>query len=108
MIVVNTPRRFTKANPCPVCGGHDGLSRHQGVRCFGYYDSSGGYARCTREDRAGSLRQNRDGTYSHRLDAACLCGQSHGGVFPLTNDAVPAVARTIGHRPSSVSGRISR
>ena len=29
---------------------------------------SGDYARCTREERAGSLPQNRDGTYSHRLD----------------------------------------
>ena len=56
-----------QSHPCPICGGHDGLGRGQGVRCFGYYDRSGSYARCTREEHAGSLPQNRDGTYSHRL-----------------------------------------
>jgi hypothetical protein len=72
------PSRFTPKNPCPICGGHDALGRGQGVRCFGYYDRSGGYARCTREDRAGGLPQNRDGTFSHRLHGQCRCGQVHG------------------------------
>jgi hypothetical protein len=71
-------RRFTLADPCPICGGHDTLLRGQGVRCFGYYDRSGKYARCTREERAGSLPQNRDDTYSHRLHGTCRCGQRHG------------------------------
>jgi hypothetical protein len=72
------PRRFTKAHPCPVCGGHDGMARGQGRRCFGYFDASGDYARCTREDRASGLRQNRDGTFSHTLSGSCPCGQTHG------------------------------
>jgi hypothetical protein len=67
-------RRFTGTNPCPICGGHDGLVRGKGVRCFGYYDGSGKYARCTREEHAGALPQNRDGTYSHRLHGDCRCG----------------------------------
>lgn len=71
-------RRFTKTHPCPICGGHDGLVRGRGVRCFGYMDTSGRYARCTREDQAGGLPQNRDGTYSHWLGGACRCGQTHG------------------------------
>jgi hypothetical protein len=70
------PLRFTKSHPCPVCGGHDGLARGQGVRCFGY--RSADYARCTREEHAGGLPQNRDGTYSHRLDDTCRCGHTHG------------------------------
>jgi hypothetical protein len=74
----NPRRRFTRAHPCPICGGHDGLGRGQGIRCFGYLDASGDYARCTREERAGHLRQNRDGTFSHRLRGKCHCGQSHG------------------------------
>jgi hypothetical protein len=82
-----TPRRFTKSNPCPVCGGHDGLGRGQGVRCFGYYDSSAKYARCTRDDKAGCLPQNTDGTYSHRL-GHCRCGQAHGEA--PAGDARPA------------------
>ena len=32
----STTRRFTQSHPCPICGGHDGLGRGQGVRCFGY------------------------------------------------------------------------
>ena len=86
--MLTTPRRFTKTNPCPVCGGHDGLGRGQGVRCFGYLDSTGEYARCTREDKAGGLPQNRDGTYSHRLHGTCRCGQVHGDA--PTGDARPA------------------
>jgi hypothetical protein len=69
-------RRFTKSHPCPICGGHDGLGRGQGVRCFGYY--LGKSARCTREEHAGSLPPNRDGTYAHRLRGRCPCGQRHG------------------------------
>jgi hypothetical protein len=71
------PQRFTRVHPCPVCGGHDALARGQGVRCFGYLDASGDYARCTREDRAGGLPQNRDGTYSHWLHGDCRCGCCH-------------------------------
>lgn len=70
--------RFTKAHPCPICGGYDGLARGKGVRCFGYFDCSGEYARCTREERAGPLPRNGDGTYSHRLSGPCRCGGLHG------------------------------
>ena len=71
-------RRFTKAHPCPICGGHDTLGRGQGIRCFGYLDRSGKYARCTREELAGALVQNADATFSHRLYGTCRCGQKHG------------------------------
>jgi hypothetical protein len=83
---MSTPRRFTTSYPCPICGGHDSLGRGQGVRCFGYLDRSGNYARCTREEPAGSLPQNRDGTYSHRLHGDCRCGQVHGDA-PATGEA---------------------
>lgn len=69
-------RRFTKADPCPICGGYDMLGRGRGVRCFGYY--LGRTARCTREEYAGSLPLNRDGTYAHRLRGLCDCGERHG------------------------------
>jgi hypothetical protein len=89
------PLRFTKSHPCPICGGHDGLARGQSVRCFGY--RSGDYARCTREEHAGSLRQNRDGTYSHRLDGACRCGHAHGEAqAPASNGR--SAARTLRRR----------
>jgi hypothetical protein len=88
-----TPRRFTGAHPCPVCNGHDGLGRGRGVRCFGYLDDTGRYARCTREDKAGRLRQNTDGTYSHRLNGQCRCGHTHGDASILPSEAPPPLRR---------------
>ena len=92
----HTPRRFTKTHPCPVCGGHDGLVRGKGVRCFGYLDDTGAYARCTREDRAGGLPQNADGTYSHRLNGPCRCGHVHGEATGREHRAIaaPSVLRS--------------
>lgn len=90
---MSTPRRFTKSNPCPICTGHDGLGRGQGVRCFGYFDHTGGYARCTREEHAGHLRQNRDGTYSHRVTGPCRCGLTHGQSLPAAERRTDAAPR---------------
>src|SRR5262245_30782584 len=91
-------RRFTATDPCPICGGHDTLGRGQGLRCFGYYDRQGKYARCTREERSGGLPRNGDGTYSHRLQGTCRCGQRHGqhpGNAPAGNarPAAPGVLK---------------
>jgi hypothetical protein len=90
--------RFAPSHPCPICGGHDGLGRGQGVRCFGYLDRSGRYARCTREEHAGSLPQNGDGTYSHRLDGACRCGHAHGDAPDPAGSARPDAAGTLRRR----------
>jgi hypothetical protein len=87
-LILMSTSRFTLSHPCPVCGGHDGLARGRGLRCFGYLDGSGRYARCTREEHADRLLQNRDGTYSHRLDGPCRCGRLHG-------DAPDSAARTL-------------
>ncbi len=89
-------RRFTKADPCPVCGGHDTLGRGRGVRCFGYY--LGKFARCTREEQAGGLPQNRDGTYSHRLHGRCRCGQRHGEVPSTAGHARPVAPSVLRRR----------
>jgi len=97
-IADHSPRRFTRSHPCPVCRGHDGLGRGQGVRCFGYYDRSDRYARCTREEHAGSLPQNRDGTYSHRLHGECRCGQVHGDVSAPASQARAAAASVLRSR----------
>ena len=91
-------RRFTKTDPCPICGGHDGLGRGQGVRCFGYYDRTGRYARCTREEKAGGLSRNKDGTYSHRLRGPCRCGQSHGDAAAAAGKARPAAPGVLKRR----------
>jgi len=70
--------RYTRRNPCPICGGHRDLPQHRGIRCYGYADDTGDYARCTRDELGGEIKQNDDGTYSHLLRGACRCGQQHG------------------------------
>jgi hypothetical protein len=72
------PSRFTSRAPCPICEGHEGLPRGRGTRCHGYLDPTGEYARCSREEKAGDLPLNQDGTYSHRLQGGCGCGHQHG------------------------------
>ena len=74
--------RFTHTHPCPICGGFDGERRGRGRRCYGYLDSTGEYARCTREEFAGALKRNEDGTYSHRLRGRCRCGAVHHPEVP--------------------------
>ena len=69
--------RFKATHPCPICGGHDLLPRKRGRRRFGYLDDTGEYARCTREDMAGAVPQNPDGTYSHWFRGECRCGLDH-------------------------------
>src|SRR5262249_11123958 len=59
---------------------------------FGYYDRLGSYARCTREEHAGSLPQNRDGTYSHRLHGDCRCGHIHGDATAQADGDRPAAS----------------
>ena len=76
------------------------------VRCFGYLDASGDYARCTREERAGHVRQNRDGTFSHRLAGSCRCGQSHGD--PMVSARPIRAARPAADHRHRRSDRISR
>jgi hypothetical protein len=82
---VTASQRFTKDRACPVCGGHSGLRRGQGIRCMGYQD--GNYARCSREEHSGSLSRNHDGTYSHLLAGLCRCGRTHGEAQFTANGA---------------------
>ena len=41
-------RRFTRASPCPACGGYDGQPRGRGIRCSGYRLGDRGFY-CARE-----------------------------------------------------------
>lgn len=77
-MIVPERDRFTKARPCPICGGYREQPQGKGVRCYGYLDSTGEYARCTREEYAGEIALNEDGSYSHRLHGDCRCGRQHG------------------------------
>jgi Toprim domain len=71
-------RRFTSNFCCPVCGGHDGLARGEGRRCYGFVSGDGRFARCSREELAGMLQQEtRTGQFVHYLAGRCRCGLRH-------------------------------
>jgi hypothetical protein len=71
--------RFSAGDPCPICGGHDGLPRGQGRRCFGFFGSDRKYAHCSREEHCGGLAIDTNTlTFAHRLNGDCRCGVQHG------------------------------
>ena len=47
---VSAEERHTKAHPCPVCGGHQGMPSGKGVRCAGYSSLDGKWCFCSRVD----------------------------------------------------------
>jgi hypothetical protein len=57
------------------------MPRGHGQRCAGFASADGLYARCTREEPAGSLEldeRTTPPTYAHRLEGLCRCGVEHG------------------------------
>jgi hypothetical protein len=70
------------------------MRQGRGVRCWGFYDERREFARCTREEHAGQLTQNRDGTYAHRLRGECRCGQVHDPSWVPQGPPRRRVART--------------
>jgi 5S rRNA maturation endonuclease (ribonuclease M5) len=69
-------QRFSRGQPCPVCGGCEDDPRGSSKRCFGY--TSGQWIYCTREDHsAGCKFYATSQTYSHRLTGKCPCGTEH-------------------------------
>lgn len=75
---VNPGQRFSRHQPCPVCGGYSGAERGQNKRCYGFLSSDGEWAHCTREEYAGQLpMEEMANTYAHRLTGDCRCGQHH-------------------------------
>jgi len=82
MTVANT-QRYTAQNPCPVCDGHKNLPAGQGRRCTGFLSEDGHYARCSRDQYAGSAeREDTQGlvAWVHWLgDGDCRCGNGPHG-----------------------------
>ncbi len=75
---VAASQRFTPANPCPVCTGHERLPRGDARRCHGFLSADGAWAHYSREEHAGSLPIELDSaTYAHRLSGECKCGRRH-------------------------------
>jgi len=74
---ITDAQRFTRDQPCSVCGGCKDDPQGEGRRCYGFM--SGGTARCTRENFAKGIPLNTDntGTYTHPLNRDCRCGTRH-------------------------------
>ncbi|MDA1228972.1 MAG: DUF3854 domain-containing protein [Chloroflexi bacterium] len=71
--------RHSRQDPCPICGGHPGLAKGQGIRCAGI--SMDRVAYCTREQYAGGLPldiSTSPAAYKHALFGRCDCGTQHG------------------------------
>lgn len=78
--------RYTANYPCPICGGHPNLPPGKSVRCTGFLSENGLYARCSREQYAGSAPLDESVTpaaWIHYLLGDCKCGVSHD-LSPLT------------------------
>ncbi len=74
---VTRGQRFTRSNPCPVCGGHEQTPRGQEKRCHGYVSTDGEYVHCAREEHAGGIASNGAGLFAHRRRGRCNCGTVH-------------------------------
>ena len=76
---VQRQQRYTKARRCPICGGAEQDPRAKGKRCIGYLSTDGEWARCSRDEHAGSLSlEAKSETYVHAMRGMCNCGTQHG------------------------------
>jgi len=88
-VSVTSQQRFSKAHPCPICGGYDRRPRGTGERCFGFLSDDDRYAHCTREEFAGVLERNpASQAFAHRLHGPCGCGRTHSPGTPSSADKV--------------------
>jgi hypothetical protein len=70
--------RFSRARPCPICGGHPELPSGRGIRCYGFLSDDAVWAHCVRAEHAGGLLLGPDGAFAHWLRGDCRCGRTHG------------------------------
>ena len=76
---VGREQRWTKNSPCRVCGGHESMPQHKGIRCHGFRSTDGEYLHCTRSEYANGLTPHKRGdTYAHKAEGDCKCGSVHG------------------------------
>lgn len=85
-MAVSSHQRYTKKSPCPICRGHSRMPHGQEIRCTGFLSEDGHWARCSRENHAGSLTLDESttpATYVHLKVGDCHCGTSHGSGMPV-------------------------
>jgi putative DNA primase/helicase len=79
-MAVAKEQRFTKSDPCPICGGSQN-DRHD--RCWGFFSLDRTSAFCVNDTGAGQVPFNeKTSTYQHALGTLCLCGSEHTAPTP--------------------------
>jgi putative DNA primase/helicase len=79
-MAVTKEQRFTKSDPCPVCGGSQG---DKSGRCWGFFSLDRTYAHCTNDTGSGLVPySDKTSTYQHALGTLCLCGTEHTASIP--------------------------
>jgi 5S rRNA maturation endonuclease (ribonuclease M5) len=68
---VTRNQRWSRANPCPICGGTP-------PQCNGYAGEKEGVIFCTDTSLSGGLDRGDQGQYKHWMKAPCDCGVTHG------------------------------
>ena len=86
-------RRFTANDPCPICGGHDGLGPRPGRPLLRLLSTApapmpAAPARST----PGACRRTATAPTATGCTAACRCGQAHGDAPSPAGKARPAAA----------------
>jgi putative DNA primase/helicase len=90
-VTVSRQQRYSKARRCPICGGAEQDPREQGRRCIGYLSDDDEWARCSREECAGSLDLEKStGCYVHKLYGLCKCGEIHNEGKTSTQNVIEA------------------
>jgi Protein of unknown function (DUF3987) len=92
---VGKEQRYTRTRRCPICDGAESDPRGKAKRCIGFLSADGQYARCSRDEHAGSLAiEEGTQTYVHRIVGDCKCSMRHGGSADGSNRVgSPIVAR---------------
>ncbi len=94
---VEWKQRWNKRNRCPNCGGCQTDPQGQGMRCFGFLSQDDEWIHCTREELAGSIKQNPNTlTFPHKRFGRCDCGKEHN----YTGEKITEVPERIWKRGS--------
>ena len=100
---VRRDQRYTRDNPRPICDGWDRMARGTGRRCHGLLAADGSFARCRREEQAGTRPiEVGTGCYVRKLTGDCARGIRHN---PTPRDGVRLALVEWGNRPRRTVSR---
>jgi hypothetical protein len=73
--------RYSRDEPCPICGGYPTMAKGRGVRCWGFSIDRALF--CTRDEHAGQAPFHAGANaFQHNRYGECRCGGQHGEDAP--------------------------